>query len=290
MSAADPQLERIVVLLDLNRPQQALEELGRLGGAVATSQAAFQLRAAALSELERWYTVAEVARQGLAENGPDAELLGRLGLALRHQGEYAPAERALLDGLAIEPQSPWLLCQYAEICCAVGQTDKAERLVARAAELAPEAPAVFASRFQLAYARGDDRTAQRVAREFLGRWPEHPAALALHGSIASERGQVAAAHRSFGQAVAQDPGDAAFADAAWESRVYAHPLLLPLRPLFRLGVLRTWLIAVGTIGVLNVAGLDTVAALVGLTWLLYCVYSWIAPSLVRRLVRRRWRA
>lgn len=290
MTAPERQLDRIAALLEVNRPEQALDELGRLPAALATDRTAFQLRATALTALDRWPDVVTVTGQGLAETGPDAELLGRLGLALRHLGEYAPAERALLDGLAIAPQHPWLLCQYADLCCAVGQTDKAEKLIARAAELAPLAPAVFASRFRLAYARGDDRTAQRVVREFLGAYPDHPAALALHGTIASERGQVDAAHRSFGQVVAHDPTDADFAEAAWETRVYAHPLLLPLRPLYRLGVLRTWLIAVGTIGGLNLLGFDALAGLAGLTWLLYCVYSWIAPSLVRRLVRGRWRA
>ncbi|MCM0676920.1 tetratricopeptide repeat protein [Micromonospora phytophila] len=290
MSAPDAQLSRVAHLLELNRPEQALDELGRLPAGAATGTAAFRLRAAALTELDRWDDVVAVVRQGLAECGPDAELLGRLGLALRHRLEYAPAERALLDALAIAPQSPWLLCQYADLCCAVGQTDKAERLVARAAALAPDAPPVFSSRFQLAYARGDDRAAERIAREFLGAWPSHPVALALHGVAASRRGRVGTAHRAFGQALAHDPTDADYAEAAWESRVHAHPLLLPLRPLYRLGTFRTWLLAVGVVVVLNLAGLDLLAGLFGLCWLVVCVWSWVAPSVARRLVLGRWRS
>ncbi|SCE71517.1 tetratricopeptide repeat protein [Micromonospora mirobrigensis] len=290
MTAPDRQLDRVAALLDLNRAEEAMTELSRLAGPEATQRRAFQLRAAALTDLQRWSAVADTARQGLGETGPDAELLGRLGLALRHQGDHAGAERALLDGLAREPQQVWLLCQYADLCTMVGQTGKAAQLVDRAAALAPEHPLVWVSRFQLAYAAGDDRTAQRIARDYLGRWPDHPAALFLHGAIAGERGQVGLAQQSFGQAVAQDPTDADYADAAWQSRVYAHPLLLPLRPLYRLGVLRTWLIAVGTIVALNVAGLEPVAALVGLLWLGYCVWSWVAPTLVRRLVLGRWRS
>jgi Flp pilus assembly protein TadD len=290
VTGADHPFARVIALLEVNRPAQALDELGRLPATVATSRTAFQLRAAALTALERWPDVAAMARQGLAESGPDAELLGRLGVALRHQGDYVPAERSLLDSLALEPRDPWLLCQYADLCCTVGQIDKAERLVALAAAEEPEGPGVFAARFQIAYARGDDRTAARVAREFLGVWPEHPSALALHGVSAAERGRMTAAARSFGQAVAHDPNDADAADAAWEFRVYAHPLLLPLRPLYRLGVFRTWLIAIGTLVALNLTGFYRTATLVGFGWLLLCVYSWIAPSLVRRLVRRRWRA
>jgi hypothetical protein len=71
--------------------------------------------------------------------------------------------------------------------------------------------------------------------------------------------------------------------------VYAHPLLLPLRPLYRLGT-RMWLIAVGSIAVLNLAKLYVPALVVALAWLLYSLWSWIAPPLVRRLVRGRWRS
>ncbi|MFC4148207.1 tetratricopeptide repeat protein [Micromonospora mangrovi] len=289
MTAPGEQLTRVVALLELDRPEQALAELGRLPGALATGAAAYRLRVLALSALDRWDETAAVARRGLAEVGPDPELLGRLGVALRHQGAYAPAERALLDALALDPQDPWLLCQYADLCVTVDQTDKAARLLARAAELAPEDPAVHAGRIQLAYARGDDRAAERLAREFLGRHPEHPAALAMHGGIAVERGRITAAHRSFGQAVAHQPDDPDYAEAAWETRVYAHPLLLPLRPLYRLGI-RLWLIAVGSIALLNLLGLPVAAFAVAMTWLAYCVWSWIAPPLVRRLVRGRWRA
>lgn len=289
MTTPEHQLARVVALLEANRPEQALTELGKVGGPVATERLAFRCRAVALSELGRWDEVAETARRGLAEVGPDAELLGRLGRALRERGALAPAERALLDALALEPEDPWLLCQYADLCTSVGQTDKAGRLVDRAATLAPEEPAVYASRIQLAYARGDDRNAQRVAREFLGRYPDHPAALALHGSVAVTAGRVGEAHRSFGRAVAHDPGDADYAEAAWETRVYAHPLLLPLRPLYRFGF-RLWFAAAAAIVVLNLAGLQVAALVVSVLWVLYCVWSWIAPPLVRRLVRGRWRA
>ncbi|MFI7425532.1 tetratricopeptide repeat protein [Micromonospora sp. NPDC049836] len=288
MTAPEQQLARVVALLEANRPEQALTELGKVGGSAATGRLAYRCRTIALSELDRWDEVAETARRGLAEVGPDAELLGRLGRALREQGALAPAERALLDALALEPEDPWLLCQYADLCTSVGQTDKAGRLVDRAAALAPEEPAVYASRIQLAYARGDDRSAQRAAREFLGRHPDHPAALALHGSVAVAAGRVGEAHRSFGRAVAHDPADADYAEAAWETRVYAHPLLLPLRPLYRLGF-RLWFAVAAAIVVLNLAGLRIVALVVSVAWVLYCVWSWVAPPLVRRLVRGRWR-
>jgi tetratricopeptide (TPR) repeat protein len=286
---ADPHLDRVDALLDLHRPEQALDELNRLSGDSSGTLRACQLRAAALTDLERWAELATTARHGLGQCGPDAELLGRLGLASRHLGQYAPAERALLDALALTPENAWLLSQYADLCVLVGQTTKAEALLARAAALAPDSPAVYATRFQIAYAKGNDRAAERVAREFVGRYPDHPAALALHGMIAAGRGRMTTAARSLNQAVAHDPTDADYAEAAWTVRVYAHPLLLPLRPLYRLGMFRTWLIAIGTLLTLNLLGLGRVTLMFALVWAAYCVYSWIAPPIVRRLVRGRWR-
>ncbi|WBB64861.1 tetratricopeptide repeat protein [Micromonospora sp. WMMD812] len=289
MSGADVALARAAHLLEVNRAEAALDELARLPADVALGVTAFRLRAAALTGLDRWDEVATAARQGLAEAGPDAELSARLALALRRHGEYAPAERVLIEALAVEPTNPGLLCQYADLCTAVGQTDKAARLVARAAALAPRSPAVFASRFQVAYVQGRHRAAERIARDFLGAWPDDPAALAMHGLAAAQRGRMGAAYRSFGQAVSHSPDDVGAADAAWEARLHVHPLLLPLRPLRRWGMLRTWLVAVAMMALPALAGLDLLAGLLGLLWITYCAYALIAPALVRRLVQGRWR-
>jgi hypothetical protein len=47
-----------------------------------------------------------------------------------------------------------------------------------------------------------------------------------------------------------------------------------------------WLLALAVIVGLRAAGLRTLATLVAVGWLLYCVWSWTAPWLVRRLTRR----
>jgi tetratricopeptide (TPR) repeat protein len=280
-------LARASALLDANRPEQALGELARLPAAVAVSPLAFELRAIALLRLERWGEAADAAARGLAAGGPDPDLFGHLGAALQELGDYAGAERALLSGLAQAPNDATPLCRYALVCLRVGQVDKADQLLARAAAQSPHAPSVYATRIQLAYARGDDRGAQRLSAEFLAEYPEHPMALAMHGATAGNRGHVVPAYSSLRQAVAAEPTDRDYAEAAWDAKVNAHPLLAPLRPLFRLGPVKTWLIAIAVIFGLRAVGLTVLAGVAGLCWLLYCVYSWTAPALVRRLVRRR---
>lgn len=280
-------LGRSRLLLDAGRPEQALAELARLPSALGVSPPAFGLRAEAYLNLERWSEAADAARRGLAAGGPDARLLGYLGMALQQLGDYPAAERAVLDALALHPDDAWLLCHYAELCLAVGQLDKAGQLWERAAAKAPSAPFVLATRVRLLLARGDDRGAERASEQFLAEYPEHPVALALHGSASALRGRTARAHASFRQAVAADPTDRDYAEAAFTTRATLHPLLRPLRPLYRVGPIWAWAVAVAVIFGLRAIGLRPLAALLGLLWFVYCVYSWVAPPLVRRLTR--WR-
>ncbi|MDY7087426.1 MAG: hypothetical protein SYR96_20190 [Actinomycetota bacterium] len=288
MTSPSPVLHRAQALLATGRAEQALTELSTLPANEVTGSSAMQLRCAALSRLDRWAEVGEAARAGLAANGPDPDLLLWLGRAEHEAGRDEAAERALLDGLALAPDDVDLLCAYADLCAANGQLDKAGKLAGLAAAQAPQAPVVYATRIQVAHARGDDREAQRISREFVGVHPGNPVAHALLGGTSAARGHVDTAYEGFRQAAAARPSEAVFAESALELRVARHPLMLPLRPVLRFGALKTWLAAVACILLLRAAGLPVLAGLLGLTWLVFCVYSWVVPPLVRKWVRRGW--
>jgi tetratricopeptide (TPR) repeat protein len=289
VTAPSPVLARASALIEAGRPQEALGELATLPASEAVGTVAIGLRCAALRGMDRWPEVAEAARAGLAQNGPDPDLLGELGRAEHRLGRPEVAERALLDGLALAPNDVDLLCTYADVCASDGQADKAQKLVDRAAALAPHAPVVYATRAQIALARGDDRTAQRIAREFVAAYPEHPAAHALLGASAAVRGRVGEAYHGFRQAAAAMPTEQVLAESALEMRIARHPLMLPIRPVIRFGALKTWVVAVALMFGLRALGLAPLAGAVALVWLVYCVYSWVVPPLVRRWMTRHWR-
>jgi tetratricopeptide (TPR) repeat protein len=283
---AASELARAAALLEVGRPEEALRQLARLPASLANEPLAFELRAAAYLSMSRWAEAADAARRGLAAGPPDPDLLGMLGTALEELGDHPGAERAMLDGLALEPTNVDLLCRYARLCMTVGQADKARRLLDAAMDEDPDAAIVYATRIDLAYARGQDREAERISSEFLGVYPNHPLALALHGRSASMRGRVAPAYGSFRQAVAGAPGDSAISEGAWTTRLNAHPLLWPLRPLYRFGMIKTWLFALVMIFGLRALGFDVASFIWSISWGLYCVYSWVAPGIVRRLIGR----
>jgi tetratricopeptide (TPR) repeat protein len=273
-----------------HRPADALSELSSLSAGEATSPAAFYLRAAALNTLERWSEAAQAARAGLEAGGPKPELLGQLSQSLRNLGDLPGAERAILDALALAPTDVDHLCAYARLCTDAGQLAKAAKLVDRAAAEAPEAAVVYASRIRLALAQGRDAEAQRISKAFVAAYPESPAAHAALGGTSAVRGQVKHAYAGLRQAAAGAPTEHEFGEAAMEARMATHPLLWPLRPIERFGAIKVWLVVIAAIFGLRVIGLTPLAAALGLFWLVFCVYSWVVPPLVRRVMMRRWRA
>lgn len=222
--------------LEVDRPERALDELGRLPADEAMSLPACLLRVGALLRAERPDAAKLAATRALDLHGTEPRLLTLLAVACRARGELEEAERALLSALAFDPEDVGLLCEYAELCVSAGQVDKAEALLERAAAVEPDAEAVVTCRVLVAAARGRSAEAYRRAREALGKHPDSAVAHVYHSVVATGHGKFREASRSSSR-VAAETGDPDALAMARDDRVIAHPLLVPLRPLFRFGPL-----------------------------------------------------
>jgi tetratricopeptide (TPR) repeat protein len=272
--------------LERARPDRALDALSRVTGEQAVSARAFRLRALAHHLADEDQAAVDIARSGLASHGPDLGLLGVLAQALADLGRTAEAERACLDGLALDPHSVWLLCIYAKLCGLAGQHDKARQLLERAAAQEPDARQVVHTRAVLAIARGDDAEAQRVIGAMLAADPDDAGAHALRGLAASQRGDATTAYAGFRAAAAGNPQNRHMVEAARTLRVVNHWLLWPLRPFQRFSTFQIWITVVLVHLGLRLAGLDAVTVPLAVVWVAFCVYSWIAPPVVRLLMRK----
>jgi tetratricopeptide (TPR) repeat protein len=274
--------------LQIGHPERALDELQGLWGDAAIDYRAYLFRGAALHALDRNSEAIDVLRDGLSHHGPFLPLLQILAAALRAEGRLPEAEAALLQGLSLDPNDPDLLLGYAMVCLSAGQAEKAGALVERAASQAPESQQISAARAQVAFALGKDRDMHRHSEKALSHDPEDPGARALHGTSAMLTGDANTGYRSLASAAASDPGDADLRDAAREARLANHPLMRPLRPFQRFNPLVVWIAAVVVIYGLRLAGLWPLAAVAAIGWFGFCIYSWVAPPLLRRWLNRNW--
>jgi tetratricopeptide (TPR) repeat protein len=271
--------------LDVGQPQRALDLLSRASADDAAVVAT--LRARALLDLERNQEAAETARQALAEEPDDPEILMLLALAEWKLDNHAEAERAVLAALELTPDEPALLCVYAHVVASAGQLDKAERLAERAASVDPENAYVARTRAEIAYLQGRDADVQRHGHDALALEADDPQTHAILGATDAERGRARLAERHLRTSAELDPSVEHYAEAARAVAVATHPLMLPLWPIQRFGQGPVWIAGVVTLLVGTRVAPGPVAGALIVLWLLFVAYSWIAPPLVERWVARR---
>jgi tetratricopeptide (TPR) repeat protein len=276
--------------LQIGHPERTLDELQGLWGDAALDYRAFLFRGAALHALDRNDEAIAVLRDGLSHYGMSGPLLQLLGSALRAAGQLREAESVYLRGLSLDPNEPDLLLGYALVCLAAGQTDKASALVERAASYAPESAAVSSARAQVAFAQGKHKEMRQHSQKALSVDPEDPGAQALHGTASLLTGDAKTGYRSLASAAASNPADNDLRGAARDAKLVNHPLMRPLWPMQRFNPLVVWIAAVAIIQVLRIVGLRPLSILFAICWLVYCVYSWVVPPLLRRWINRKWGA
>lgn len=272
-----------LMLVSLRRSDEALQLLA--SDFDAGDPLAWYARAMALAGLGRHAEAARAAQDGLAVDAEHVGLLSTLASARLGLEDFAGAEDAILEALQLDPENANNLTHYAHIVLRVGQLDKAEQLVVRALSLDPENAFALQMHAILAAARNDRGALVERSRELLRVMPESTLGHQYMGTAHADAGRLDRALDHFVRAVQLDPADREAAEIAREAKLQAHWLLWPLRPLRKHGVAAVWIGAFAFIGGLRLIGLDRVAFVAAMAWFAYCVYSWIAPPLVRRLLR-----
>ena len=272
--------------LDLGRPEQALDALQR-GDIDPEAPELFQLRACALFDSGRNSDAATAAREGLAGLPESIDLLETLALAELQLGHQKEAERAIDQALKISPWNEVLHAQRALILARNEEFMKARTALEEAVRLNPESTHVLQVRAQVeVLAESDD--AESAIEDLLSVDPENRVGHILKGDLAAGRQKFGAAVKHYGTAARLDPSDSGVTEAVREARVGAHPLLAPVRPMWRLGRWRSYFLYITLLVLLAAAGLESLRIAVVAVWVTIVVLSWVGPPVLRRWQRRRY--
>lgn len=274
--------------LEIEQPTRALEALDRSSNVPMQNPDYWYLRGRALYELKRYPEAVDMLQRGLGQEPDYTPLLYMMCNCQDKLGNLAEAERAILAALRLVPEEPRFLCRYAYLVAKAGQLDKANRLVNEAARISPYDPVVLQTRTWLSYLKGNDKQAGVYSREMLEEDPDNPVGHYMYGVSQLNTGSVGNAARHLGAAARYDPGDRDTVKVARQSQLAAHWLLWPLRPLYKLGAGYAWIAAISALFVLCAIGQYRIAGYVGKTYFVLCVYSWVMPPIVKRLLKRRY--
>ena len=283
-------IEEIQALLALRRFAQARLKLGET--LAQTPDDPDLLSLAAIIELQADdLLAAQEALTILLRSHPQHELGRRLLFTLRvEQKRYAEAEVCILEFLSEFPEDADAFSEYSWLMLLTMQVEKAEQLAQEALRLDVEHQHALFVLACVSTVRGEKEEALRSVEQMLKEDPENIQTLYTLILVLAEQSRFCEAAQRSKELVRFDPGQETFIELAVEMHTGAHPLMSPLNILQRFGWAASAVIwVVGAMG-LRLASKyfsNSIVLALSLLLLLYIVYSWCAPTLVRRYLRRR---
>jgi tetratricopeptide (TPR) repeat protein len=273
--------------VEIDRPQAALDALAVASDDELTDVEYWLLRAEALRELERSEEAVEAARLGLELDPDEYALLDALGLAELDRDRVDAALEALTAAVELEPEHPVLLAHLALALARANRFVDARAALARAMRVAPDDAHVLRVRAQVAFL-AEDAAAEPYVVQLLRKEPDDQTGHALRGALAARNHDYLPAAAAFAEAARIDPTERSVALAARESRIAAHPVLAPVRRVWKFGRWRSYFLYLGVAAFLAAARLETIRIVVAVIWGSVALLSWIGPPILRRREKRKY--
>lgn len=276
---------------------QAIETLAEILGESPDEADAHALLALCLVRKKRLHAARLEATRSL-ELEPDSAF-AHVAVATCETADrrFTLAERHLQDALALVPDSTVARYQLAWLYLLWGREHDAAAEAETACGLQPDDAELWALRGRVAWALGDRDQARQFAAESLEIDPEQVDALVLLGELDLAAGDVDAARQHAAWALHVNPEDygaitligaikarqnlllglwwrfQSFVSAG--SRARAVALLVGIYVLYRISVI-----------MLEENGMKEWAPFAQGLWLAFCVYTWVAPSLLVRALEK----
>jgi tetratricopeptide (TPR) repeat protein len=287
MSSQPDQLALARHYLESGNAKRAFAELEKGAGAAIDDEEFWSIRAQALFELQRWSEAADAGRRGLELEHEDVELLDVVALCEFHLDNNDEADKQIRAALEIWPDHSTLLAHHALILAHRKKWSESERVLAEALAIDPESSDVLLTRSQIATLRGQHNLARQYADDLLAEEPDDELSHLVRANADLQSMRFKQAVRHLEESARLNPERAEIRETLRDARVGAHPLLAPIRPIWRFGRLRSWMVYITIGALLAAARLQTLRYVIAGVWVTLCVVSWVAPPLLRRWYDRK---
>jgi predicted Zn-dependent protease len=216
------------------------------------------------------------------EHAPARQLLASL---LIERDLFADAEALLIGLLRDYPESAELYGRYSRLMLRTLHLDKAERLAREGLRYDPHDSECLLAMALCETARGGSAPNQGLQKLIQG----HPESMStVHALVVAlvDGGRMREAHAIAQQAMRADPANENLVNMVRELRIQNHWSMKLLWPLQKWGWGGSAAMWVGAIVMMRVLGAVAPAAYgpFVFAWLAYVVYSWVWPSLIRRIL------
>lgn len=292
-----PLLERAQHLLELGQIDQAIETLIRLLGDDPEHADAHALLALCLIRRKRLHA-ARLEAECAAELEPESAFAHlAMGAVLVARREFKLAEQHYLSAQQLDPESDRPHAHLAALYSAWGMKPQAMDHAVQACEFAPENASNWALRGHLEFSAGNRIAAREHALAALQIDPENLDALVLVGHCELAAGDVTSAREHAAWALRIDPTDASpltllgaikaresvLLGLWWRLQNFLSAGSNQRMVLMLVGV---FLLYRAVMIALDENGMGHLVGPLSFLWLAFCAYTWIAPTLFWKSVRR----
>jgi tetratricopeptide (TPR) repeat protein len=283
-------LAQVARLLEVGRPKDAERLLGPHLAAHPTDAKALVSAARIRRELGDLDGTAYFLSSALSHDPDDFGALMGLFMLQRKRRQFADAEQTVLSLLCQQPESGSLYMLYAGLMMDTMLIEKARALLDEAMRLDPATKGAWTYDVLLLNIEGRKTVSRDRLTTLLAESPDSHTVLLMTMAALSRTARKREALRIAQALLRQNPADRVVLDMCIALGVETHPMMLPLWPLTRYG----WPASV-SIWVLTIVGLQlarqtlpfAATATLAVVAIFYLGYSWVAPLLVLRSVRRK---
>ncbi|MBG9590180.1 tetratricopeptide repeat protein [Cytobacillus firmus] len=251
------------------------------------STALFQMAVVEMS-LEDFPKARELCREALRFGYNEITGYHFIGCAYQHEGKYKEAEGAFLAGIEKDPLNAELIASYGYLMLQAGRDKKALALLEQARELEPYSLRVNQFILNFYFANADWKKQQEYIRNVMQTSTDEVQNLINFAMFHALKGEVKDARECYRQAFLLNPEDQDILALMGYYESLAHPLFAPHRFVRKIGGPAVVWIALIVIALL-LKSLELYIPLIFFCgiYILFAIYSWIAPLLYKWFVKGR---
>lgn len=249
--------------------------------------ALFQMAVVVMSR-EDFQEAREICQQAL-RFGYD-EIMGYhfLGSAYQHEGKFKEAEEAFLTALEKDPMNGELIASYGYLMLQAGHDKKALALLEQAREREPYSERVNQFILDFYFAKADSKKQQEYIRNVMETSGDEVQNLTNIAMFHALNGEVKAARECYRQAFLINPEDKNILALLGHYDFLTHPLFAPNRFVEKVGgPAVVWISFMVIALILKSFELYIPLTLFAVMYILFAIYSWIAPLLYKWFVKGR---
>lgn len=206
---------------------------------------------------------------------------------LLEKARHAEAEQVVIELLRDSPEHAHYYGRYSRLMLNTLNVAKARQLAHEGLKYDPDNAECLAGRTICDFIERPNGAASHGLQQLLVRHPQSIQTLLLVIVALQQRGDIKSARRISRELVLVQPDNASLVNLARELKIASHWSMLPLWPMQRYGwgaSVALWLLAVFGLKAVRQSN-PALAGVLTVIFLIYVVYSWVWPPLLRRLMR-----